>query len=412
MAVLERLEAEMTRAGSFELDLGDEEFRQNARDVYAPRWATQAPFYARRQGMPVVLCTQAKDFREVMGDPARFAMKVPDIPGYEAFDIFGGLESVLQMDGERHNRVRRLMTPAFAPAQLLKLRPAVEQIVERRLDHIEASGTSFDAMPDFCDHLIVGSLLEATFNLEPSQRAAFERVHRAIFALNFHPGKVRPQEYLDAIAGVRLVLAEIIEDRRREPRDDFISRLIIACDHDDRLHDAELEGQINTVCGAALGSTATSLAAALFLLGQRPETFDRVKQDDALVDGALEECVRMHCPGMFVFPRFATEDTEVNGTFIPAASVVMASPQAANFDPVEFADPLRLDVTRQARNMSFGMGVHHCIGVLLARTTMRIGMRALIRRFPNIRLADPDFRPTYGGNVGTLTIKSLPMRWD
>ena len=120
----------------------------------------------------------------------------------------------------------------------------------------------------------------------------------------------------------------------------------------------------------------------------------------------------MHCPGMFVFPRFATKDTEVGGTFIPRDSVVLTSPQSANFDPAEYDDPMRFDITRQARNSSFGMGVHHCIGVLMAKMTMRIGMRAIIRRFPRIRLADPQFRPTYGGNVGTLTIRSLPMRWD
>lgn len=409
---LQRIEAALSAADFFPIDLGDEAFRQVAREVYAPQWATTAPFAARRLGIPVVVCTRAQDFREVTGNPARFAMKVPDLPSYEAFDIFGGLESVLQMDSDRHSRVRRLMTPAFAPAQLQLLRPAVEKIVEERLDHIERAGPEFDAMADFCDHLIVGSLLEATFQLEPHQRLAFERVHRAIFALNFHPGQARPQEYVEAIAAVRVVLAEIIADRRRHPRDDFISRLISARDEQDRLDDGELEGQINTVCGAALGSTATSLAAALYLLSRHPDEFARIRQDGSLINGALEECLRMHCPGMFIFPRFATEDTEVGGTFVPRDTVVLTSPQAANFDPLEFADPLRFDITRQARNMSFGMGAHHCIGVLLAKLTMQIGMRAIIRRFPKVRLADPAFRPTYGGNVGTLTIKSLPMRWD
>src|SRR3546814_8607881 len=102
--------------------------------------------------------------------PARFVMKAPPLPGYESFDIFGGLESVLQMDGDRHGRVRRLMNPAFSPPSLPAIRPAVERIVQARLDAIEATGPHFDAMQDLCDHLIVRSLRDATFQLNPTQQ--------------------------------------------------------------------------------------------------------------------------------------------------------------------------------------------------------------------------------------------------
>jgi cytochrome P450 len=412
VSTLEQIEAAIEPANFFPLDLGDEAFRQNALSEYASAWATKAPFYARRLGIPTVVCTRAEDVRKVMLDPERFVMKIPPLPGYAAFDIFGGLESVLQMDGSRHARVRRLMNPAFAPLALPAIKPAVERIVEERLDVIAAGGAEFDAMSDLCDHLIVRSLLDATFELDPVQRAAFERVHRAIFALNFQPGQARPQEYNDAIAGARVVIHQIIEDRRLAPRDDFISKLISARDDGSRLDDDELYGQINTICGAALGSTATSLAASLYLLGRHPDSFDRIKQDETLIDNALDECLRMHCPGFFFFPRFAACDTEIGGTRILQNMVVLASPQAANFDPAEYNDPATFEITRKPKTMTFGAGAHHCIGILLAKMTMRIAMRAIVKRFPKIRLADPDFRPTYGGNVGTLTIKSLPMRID
>ncbi|ALR20384.1 cytochrome P450 [Sphingobium baderi] len=409
MASLAEIEGFIAPEAFFELDLGDEDFRQNAVDRYASLWATRQPFYARRLGIPAVVCSRARDVREVMLNPSRFVMKAPKLPGYESFDIFGGLESVLQMDGDRHGRVRRLMNPAFSPASLPAIRPAVERIVKERLDAIEATGPHFDAMQDLCDHLIVRSLLDATFQLNPTQQAAFERVHRAIFAMNFRPGQARPQEYTEAIEGARAVIADLIEDRRHNPRDDFISKLISARDEGSKLDDAELYGQINTICGAALGSTATSLAAALYLLGRNPDQFDMLKQDHSLIDDALEECLRMHCPGFFFFPRFAACDTEIGGTPVLENMLILASPQAANFDPEEYEQPGKLDIRRKPKPLTFGAGSHHCIGVLLAKMTMRIGMRAILERFPGIRLADPAFRPTYGGNVGTLTIASLPM---
>ncbi len=409
MSGLVGIERKLSGAAFFQTDLAEESFRQGAVDRYAIEWSTRRPFYARRHGIPVLVCTRSKDVHEVMLNPEGFVMKAPELPGYEKFDIFGGLESVLQMDGDRHARVRRLMNPAFSPAALPKIRPAIERIVAERLDAISEMGPSFDAMRDLCDHLIVGSLLDATFDLNPEQRGAFERVHRAIFAMNFEPGKAQPETYTKAIADVRLVIADIVADRRVNPRDDFIGKLVSARDEGSKLDDAELFGQINTICGAALGSTATSLAASLYLLARNPEALDAVRSDPELIDGALEECLRMHCPGFFFFPRFAAADGEVAGVHYFKDMVVLASPQSANFDPTEYAQPECFDIRRKARSHTFGVGAHHCIGVLLAKLTMRIALRAIIERFPRIRLADPDFRPVYSGNVGTLTITSMPM---
>src|SRR5690606_31518611 len=179
------------------------------------------------------------------------------LPGYEVFDVFGGLESVLQMDGARHSRVRRLMNPAFSPVGLTNIRPAMEKIVSESLDAIAARGPTFDAMADFCNTLIMRTLLDATFNLTREQQAAFERMHNSIaMATQFRPGEERPQEFTDAVVAVRKVIVEVIEERRQKPSNDFISSLITARDEGSKLSDEELFGQINTIGSAAIGSTA------------------------------------------------------------------------------------------------------------------------------------------------------------
>lgn len=408
---LDRIEHVLADEPFFPDDLTDDRFRQVALRDHVPGWAMRAPFYVRRNGIAGVLCTRAADVRTVYTDTDRFVMKSPGLFGYEVFDVFGGLESVLQMDGDRHSRVRRLMNPAFSPVGLKEIRPAIERIIEERLDAIEAGGPAFDAMGDFCNTLIMRALLDATFRLAPDQQQAFERMHNSIaMATQFRPGEPRPQAFTDAVIAVRQVISTVIEERRRNPGTDFISSLITARDEGSRLSDEELYGQINTICGAAIGSTAGALGAVLYVLGKHPDQFDRVKHDPDLIPDALEECVRVHGPGLFSFTRFATCDTEVGGTRILKDMPVFVSPQAANYDPAEYEDPRRVDVGRRPKSiMSFGTGPHFCIGIRLAKMAMQMGLSGLIQRFPGLRLADADFRPVYSGSVGTLSITRLPM---
>ncbi len=408
---LERIERSLSNERFFPHDLTDNDFRQVALRRHVPEWATLAPFYVRRNGIAGVLCTRAAEVRAVYMDSERFAMKSPGLPGYEVFDVFGGLESVLQMDGDRHSRVRRLMNPAFSPVGLVDVRASVDKIIAERLDAIEAAGPAFDAMGDFCNTLTMRSLLDATFHLSEEQQQVFERMHNSIaMATQFRPGEERPQAFIDAVVAVRQVISDVIEERRRTPGNDFISKLITARDEGSKLSDEELYGQINTICGAAIGSTAGALGAVLLTLGRNMDQFEELKQDPDRIPGALDECVRVHGPGLFSFTRFATRDTEVGGTRILKDMPVFVSPQAANYDPTEYDDPQRFDIARKPKSiMSFGTGPHHCIGIRLARMTMEKGLAGLVRRFPGLRLADPDFQPVYSGSVGTMSITNLPM---
>lgn len=411
---LQKIEAAMEGKPFFPQDLTDDDFRQVALRDFVPDWAVSRPIYVRRNGIAGVLCTRAADVREVFMDAERFAMHRPSLPGYDVFDVFGGLESVLQMDGEQHSRVRRLMNPAFSPKGLKTLRPAIAAIIAERIDAIAAAGPQFDAMADFCNVLIMRALLDATFALSREQQEAFERMHACIsMATQFRPGEARPPEFVQAVQGVREVISTVIEGRRKRPGEDFISNLITARDEGSKLSDEELFGQINTICGAAIGSTAGTLGAVLYVLGKNPAEFERLKRNPDLLVSAVDECTRLHSPGLFAFTRFATRDTEVNGTQILREMPVFVSPQAANYDPAEFENPQHLDVARDPKTiLSFGTGPHHCIGIRLAKTTMQMGLAALIERFPKLRLSDPGFVPNYIGSVGTMTIERLPMRYD
>ena len=178
----------------------------------------------------------------------------------------------------------------------------------------------------------------------------------------------------------------------------------------DKLNDRELFDQIFGICGASLSATSRAAGGALTLLYTHDDQRRELIRDPALIPEAIEECLRLGSNGYFTFPRIATRDTEVGGTRILKGMVVRPSPLAPNYDPDAFPDPLRFDIHRKPKRiLSFGAGPHHCIGNILGRTTITIAITRLLARFPDARIADPDFVPVYGGAVGELRLQSLPM---
>jgi cytochrome P450 len=302
--------------------------------------------------------------------------------------------------------------PAFSARSLSRLEARITEIIEGMLDRIAAAGNAFDGMADYGAQLVVGALLTAMANLDERQKEIFLAFHEVLPLTTYtRPGEAFAPECVRAFDRAAQLVHEIIAERRANPRPDFINDLITARDQGDRLNDRELFDQIFTICGAALSATSRAAGGALYTLYSHPDALAALVRDPSLIPEAVEECLRIASNGYFTFPRVATCDTEVGGTEIRKGMVVRPSPQAANYDPEVFPDPLRFDIYRHPKRIvAFGAGPHHCIGNILGRTTLTIAIRRLLARFPTARLADPDFTPRYGGAVGELRLQHLPMR--
>ena len=394
-----------------DVDLGGSELKRNARAILA-QWAKRPPFYVLASGPPQVVCGRYADVHEVFSDTGRFSSELPRVRGFEQFDKFMGVQFITQMDGERHARIRRLLMPAFSSRSLALLEARIEEIIEGMLDRIEAGGDEFDGMRDYGAQLVVGALLTAMANLNERQKEIFLAFHEVLPRTTYtRPGEPFAPECVRAFDRAADLVHEIIAQRRSNPRADFINDLITARDEGDRLTDRELFDQIFTICGAALSATSRAAGGALYTLYSHPEQLAELVRAPDLIPQAVEECLRIASNGYFTFPRVATCDTAVGGTKILKGMVVRPSPQAANYDPQVFPDPLRFDIHRHPRRiMAFGAGPHHCIGNILGRTTLTIAIRRLLARFPKARLAEADFTPSYGGAVGELRLERLPMR--
>ncbi len=370
------------------------------------------PFYVFSSGPPQVICGRYADVHEVFFDTKRFSSEVPRGPGFEQFDKFMGVQFVTQMDGERHARIRRLLMPAFSARSLNRLESRISEIIDGMLDKIESGGNEFDGMQDYGAQLVVGTLLTAMANLDERQKEIFLAFHDVLPLTTYtKPGEPFAPECVRAFDRAAQLVREIIADRRANPRPDFINDLVTARDQGDKLTDQELFDQIFTICGAALSATSRAAGGALYTLYSHPDQCAQLIREPSLIADAVEECLRIASNGYFTFPRVATGDTEVGGTKILQGMVVRPSPQAANYDPDVFPDPMRFDIHRHPKRiLAFGAGPHHCIGNILGRTTITIAIRRMLARFPNARLADANFVPRYGGAVGELRLMHLPMK--
>jgi cytochrome P450 len=402
--------ADLDRTKIVDVDLGSSEFKQNARNILA-EWARRPPFYVLSSGPPQVVCGRYADVQDVFSDTERFSSELPRGRGFEQYDKFMGVQFVTQMDGERHARIRRLLMPAFSSRSLSRLEARITEIIEGMLDKIERGGSDFDGMRDYGAQLVVGALLTAMANLDERQKEIFLAFHEVLPLTTYtKPGEPFAPECVQAFDRAAQLVREIIADRRANPRTDFINDLVTARDQGDKLTDRELFDQIFTICGAALSATSRAAGGALFTLYSHPDQLAELIREPNLIPAAVEECLRIASNGYFTFPRMATRDTEVGGTKIRKGMVVRPSPQAANYDPDMFPDPLRFDIHRHPKRiMAFGAGPHHCIGNILGRTAITIAIRRMLTRFPDARLADPDFVPRYGGAVGELRLQHLPM---
>jgi len=404
------LDMELDRSKIIDIDVGSSAFKQNAW-THLAQWAQSPPFYVPSDNGVEVICARYADAQEVFLDTDRFSSELPKEKGFEKFDKYMGIQVLAQTDGAAHNRIRKLLMPAFSARNLAGLEGRITDLVDGMLDDIERKGDAFDGMADYGSKIIVGALLDAMLNLNDEQKEVFLAFHEVLPLTTYvRAGEPYPEVCVKAFASVRDMVDRIIAERRARPGEDFISQLIIARDEGDKLSDEELFNQTFTVCGAALSATSRSFGGMLFALYSHPDQLAILRSEPDLIQIGIEECLRFGSGGYFTFPRIATVDTEVGGTKIRKGMIVRPSPQAANLDPSVFPDPMRFDVRRNPRRiLTFGAGPHLCVGNKLGKVATTIAISRLISRFPEARLAIPNFEPKYGGAVGELRIYELPM---
>jgi cytochrome P450 len=375
-------------------------------------------FYA--DAFDLWMVTRYDDVRAVLTDPTRFSsaylIHAPHTPAAGVAEILEQghpeVRILLNQDPPEHARARSLVAKAFGPRRVRVLEPRVQQIADRLVDAVAGDGHA-DLVRQFTLPLPLQVICEL-IGL-PVQDADRVRAWTDDMKLltSFGATAEQQQEAARGFVAYGHYLADHVEQRRREGRDDLLTDIVTARVEGERpLSTNEIISLLMTLVFGGHETTANLIGTALLLLLRRPELWRAVPDDAELVDAVVEETLRVDAPVQGMFRR-AVADTDVAGVTIPAGAQVFALFGSANRDPAAFADPDEFDPDRSDadRHLAFGRGIHFCIGAALARMEARTAITSLSRRIPGLRLA-PGFRAPYLPNLLHRGPSRLDAVWD
>ena len=392
-----------------ELDFFDPEFLADPYPAYH-RLRAEDPVHRHPLGFYVL--TRYEDVAVVLRD-ARFGKG-----GYQALieGRFGASPdgprlalSMLFRDPPDHTRLRALVSKAFTPRVVETLRPHVQAIVDRLLARAAEAGR-MDVIDELAYPLpvtVISELLGVPVGDADAVKGWSRDVARALDAIVLPAGPELIERGRRATGEMGDYFRRLVEARRRRPGPDLLSGLVEAEEAGDRLTEEELLATCVLLYVAGHETTVNLVGNGLLALLRHPAEWRRLRDDAALLPGAIEELLRYDGPVQRV-GRIAAGDTEVGGVPIPAGALVMSLVGAANRDPAQFADPDRLDVSRdEPRHLAFGSGIHYCLGAPLARLEAQVAIGTLLRRFPALAIAVE--RPVWRPSSTLRGLESLPV---
>ncbi|MCE7998959.1 MAG: cytochrome P450 [Rhodobiaceae bacterium] len=286
-----------------------------------------------------------------------------------------------------HTRLRGLVNQAFSRRAAEHKRERIEAVARELVAAAKVKGT-FDLVKDLGFHLpiIVASEI---IGIPTEDREKFRRSFEEAGVLMM---PIKNKDVLErGVAAARWqgqYLKDLVEARRAEPADDLISHLIDAEEEGERLTAPEMMAAIATIFTAAGTTTERMISSGLYILLSNPDQFAALRDDRSLMEGALEEILRFHHPDQSTSTnRRATQDIEMRGKTIRAGDSVRVSLGAANRDPERFPDPDRFDIRRvDNKHLSFGNGIHFCLGSALARSETEVMFNMVLDEMPNLSL--------------------------
>ncbi|MDQ3792218.1 MAG: cytochrome P450 [Actinomycetota bacterium] len=399
------------------VDLLDPAFKANPYPTYAELRST-APVHRVElpDGLGIWLITRyddvlavlkderlVKDWRKVLTSE-QLAQVPPIPPVMEALS-----RNMLDMDPPDHQRLRSLVSKAFTPRLIERLRPRVQAIADGLLDAVQDRG-EMDLIDDYAFPLPITVIAEL-LGVPAEDRDSFREWSDAAVSGN------TTQEHLDKVLIPHMqaftdYLHALFEEKRKNPKDDLVSALLRAEEAGDKLSEDELLGMVFLLLVAGHETTVNLIGNGVLALLQHPDQLQKLKDDPSLIKPAVEELLRYDGPVETSTERFAREDVRIGETVIPRGEMVLVVLAAADHDPERFADPDELDITRvDNRHLAFGKGIHHCLGAPLARMEGQIAISTLLARMPDLRLKGSPESLSWRPGLTLRGLRGLPLEF-
>jgi len=397
-------------------DPSDPAFRANPYPFY-DRLRTEAPVY-RAPGGPLVI-SRYDDIVRVLRSNA-FSRDVEANARFDESDVVerrrrerrGGAKTILNLDPPDHTRLRRLVSKAFTPSAVDRLRPRIVEMVDAVLDRAAERG-EFELVDELAFPVpfqVISELLDM-----PTERADELRSWSQALTLGLEPGATMDDLDAAEAAIMQLIpyLVTIIEERRSSPGDDLLSGLLSVEDEGDTLSPAELIAFVVLLYVAGHETTVNLIGNGTVALLHYPDQLVRWRDDPTLDANAVDELLRFDGPVQHTV-RVPMEPATFIGAqgeeiVVEPGETVLTVLGAGNHDPVVFDDPhaLRLDRHNAQRHLAFSTGIHYCLGASLAKLEANIAIGRLIRRFDTIELAG---EPHWRDRLTIRGVDRLPLR--
>jgi cytochrome P450 len=321
-----------------------------------------------------------------------------------------GGQNMAFSDAPAHTRMRALVSKAFTPGSIAAMAGRIQNMVDTFLDAAQARGR-MDVIADLAFPLPV-SVIADMLGFPPQDNKRVKEWSDAISVFVNTAGEISTP---DAVAGVKArgeivdYVRDIVAQRRLKPGSDLLTALMLAKEGGDRLSEGELYSNTIFLMVAGHETTTNLMGTAVLNLLRHPQQMQLLRSNPSLMANAVEEFLRYDSPLQFAL-RMALEDVQLGSATIKKGDVVYLILGAANRDPSHYLDPDRLDITRQRINhLAFGAGMHFCLGAPLARLEAQTAIGTVLRRFPNLRLAEQDLQ--YHNNYTLHGLKALRVEF-
>jgi cytochrome P450 len=374
-----------------------------------PMHLTPLGVYVASRHAEVSLVVRDKRFGKEYAERSarRYGPKIMEEPLFRSYGL-----TMLQQDPPDHTRLRGLVVKAFTARQVEDMRPRIQQVVDETLDRIIPQGR-MDLIEDFAFRLPVTIICDM-LGIPDEHRELFYTGSRDSGRI-LEPVPLSPEEIKDGNARSAMsamYFQQLFELRRKNPGDDLTTQLVQAEEAGDKLTNEELTANIILLFGAGHETTVNLIGNGLLALYRNPDQLALLKAKPELITNAIEEFLR-YDSSVQMTGRVTLEDIEdLGGKRIPKGESVLCLLGSANHDPAVYPNhPERLDITRpNVRPLSFGGGIHFCLGAQLARLEAEVAISTLLRRLSDLRLDDaenPEWRPTFV----LRGLKQLPASW-
>ncbi|MBZ6227760.1 cytochrome P450 [Streptomyces olivaceus] len=349
------------------------------------------------------------DVRELLSDPRVSAdIRRPNFPALGEGEQEAGarFRPFIRTDAPEHTRYRRMLLPVFTVRRVRAMRPAVQARVDEILDGMLAAGGPTDFVSAYANAVSTSVICEL-LGIPRKNLEFFRDVTRVSGSRTSTAEQVS-----EALGGLFGLLAELIAERREEPRDDLISKLVT--DHllPGHVTTDQLLSTLGITINAGRETTTSMIALSTLLLLDRPELTAELRRDVSLMPAAVDELLRVLSVADSIPLRVAAEDIELSGRTVPADDGVIALLAGANHDPEQFDDPEEVDFHRtDNHHVAFGYGVHQCVGQHLARLELEVALETLLRRVPTLRLAGDRDQVAFKHDSATFGLEELLVTW-